>query len=114
MPLASAGRILVIFLLFLTLVDPVVSVTLGATLVPVPGFWAGLMDGFMSLPKLLVSPFVDVVLVDPGAHPLVYDIGFYAGVLLFAGAGAAAASSTTEPNGLAKNVQLSGEARKNR
>ena len=96
MPLSSAVRILVIFLLLLlTFAGPVASVT-SATLAPGPGFWEGLLDGFLSLLKLLASPFVNVVVVDAGDHLFSYDVGFYVGVLLFAGAGAAAAASSPE------------------
>ena len=58
-----------------------------------PGFWTGFMDGFFSLLKLLASPFIDVVIVTEDFGPWAYAIGFYAGVLAFAGAAALAASS---------------------
>ena len=77
MPLSSAVRILVIFLLLLlAFAGPVASVTL-ATLAPGLGFWeGGLLHGFLSLPKLLASPFVDVVGADAGDHLFSYDVGF--------------------------------------
>jgi len=73
-----------------------------------PGFWAGFVDGFMALLKLLASPLIQVALVDAGAHALAYDIGYYGGVLTFAASAAAAASSTeNEPGtpemGIARN-----------
>ena len=98
MPLAPAARILVIGLLLLSAFSgpgsslaPLASVAVDST---APGFWEGLVHGLLSLPKLLVSPFLDVVLVSPGSHPPRYDIGFNAGVLLFASGGAALAAST--------------------
>lgn len=107
MPLASAARILVAFLLLLlAFTRPVESVQSVAALAAAPGFWDGLVDGFLSLPRLLASLAVDVTLVDPGVHLMSYDIGFYIGVLLLAGAGAAAASSTPETFGL--NTKLRG------
>ena len=96
MPLFSAVRILLIVLtLLLVFTDPVASVT-SATIAQGPGFWEGILEGFLCLPKLMASPFADVTLVDPSDHPFGYNIGFYAGVLLFAGGGAAASSSTPE------------------
>lgn len=72
-----------------------------------PGFWAGFVDGFMALLKLLASPFIQVTLVDEGAHAFTYDIGYYGGVLTFAASAAAAASSTDEAGipemGIARN-----------
>jgi hypothetical protein len=59
-----------------------------------PGFWMGFLDGFLSLLKLLLSPFVDVAIVTDDFGPWVYTIGYYAGVLSFAGSAGAAASST--------------------
>jgi hydrogenase/urease accessory protein HupE len=107
MPLASAARVLVVFLLLLlAFTRPVESVQSVAALASTSGFWDGLVDGFLSLPRLLASLAVDVNLVEPGAHLLSYDIGFYVGVLLLAGVGAAAASSTPETFGL--NTRLRG------
>ena len=95
MPLASAERVLMIFLaLLLALAAPLASATAKFPLPDGLGFWEGLLHGFLSLPKLLISPFVEVTLIDSGEHLLSYDIGFFVGVLLFACAGAAAASST--------------------
>ena len=112
MPLASAARVLVVFLLLLIAFSrPVESVTSTAALASAPGFWDGLVDGFMSLPRLLASLVVDVSLVEPGAHLLSYDIGFYVGVLLLTGAGAAAASSTPETFGLNVKVRDHGDSR---
>lgn len=90
MPSAPAVRIFVIcLLLLLTFAGPAASVTSVAMPSGDPGFWEGLVDGFLSLPKLSLSFFLDVVLVDPGSRLLSYDIGFYLGALLFAGGGAA-------------------------
>ncbi len=87
-------RVLMIFLaLVLALESPLASATAEIPLSDGPGFWTGLLHGFLSLLKLLISPFVEVTLVDSGAHLFSYDIGFFVGVLLFAGTGAAAAAS---------------------
>jgi hypothetical protein len=58
-----------------------------------PGFWTGFLDGFLSLLKLLASPFVDVTIVTDDFGPWAYTIGYYLGVLSFAGSAGAAASS---------------------
>ncbi len=106
MPLASAARALIVFLLLLlAFTGPVESVTPAAVATTSAGFWSGLVDGFMSLPRLLANLVVDVPLIEPGAHLLSYDLGFYAGVLLLTGAGAAAASSTPESFGLHPKVR---------
>jgi hypothetical protein len=109
MPLAPAARILVIFLLLLSAFsEPSASVSSVAVASAAPGFWEGLVHGLLSVPKLLASPFLEVVLVSPGRHLLSYDIGFYAGVLLFAGGGAALAASTPttyEPAGAEQQAQ---------
>jgi len=105
MPLSSAVRILVIFLLLLlTFAGPVASVTSVATLAPGPGFWEGLLHGFLSLLKLMARPFVDVAIVDAGNRLFSYDIGFYVGVLLFAGVGAAAAASSPDTDQLETEI----------
>lgn len=106
MPLASAARALILFLLLLlAFTGPVESVTPAAALASSAGFWDGLIDGFMSLPRLLANLVIDVPLIEPGAHLMSYDLGFYAGVLLLTGAGAAAASSTPESFGLHPRVR---------
>jgi hypothetical protein len=94
MPVAPAVRVLMIFLALLALESPLAPATAEIPFSDGPGFWEGLLHGFLSLPKLLISPFVEVTLVDSGAHLFSYDIGFFVGVLLFASAGAAAAAST--------------------
>lgn len=58
-----------------------------------PGFWTGFLDGFLSLLKLLASPFMDVVVVTKDFGPWDYAIGYYGGVLAFASAAGMAASS---------------------
>jgi hypothetical protein len=60
----------------------------------VPGFWTGFLDGFLSLLKLLVSPFIEVTIVAERFGPWAYAIGYYSGVLAFAGVAGLAASST--------------------
>jgi len=115
MPLASAARALVVFLLLLlAFTGPVESVTAAAAMAPAAGFWEGLIDGFMSLPRLIANLVIDVPLIQPGAHLLSYDLGFYAGVLLLSGAGAAAASSTPESFGLHLKVREPRNSRNSR
>ena len=65
--------------------------------IAVAGFWAGFVDGLLSLFKLLLSPFAKVSLVgDFGTWS--YTVGYYLGVLTFVGlAGAAASSEAVEP-----------------
>ncbi|NLD54356.1 MAG: hypothetical protein GX652_06810 [Burkholderiaceae bacterium] len=59
-----------------------------------PGFWSGYPDGFLSLLKLVLSPVIDVTIVSEHFGPWAYSVGYYLGVLSFAGtAGAVAASS---------------------
>lgn len=59
-----------------------------------PGFWSGFLDGFLSLLKLIVSPLFDVTIVSEHFGPWAYSLGYYLGVLTFAGtAGALAASA---------------------
>lgn len=95
MNLSSAVRILIVFLLLLVVFSgPAASITSGTAYPSELGFWEGLLHGFSSLPKLIVSPFVDVV-IHAGQSSLTYDMGYYVGVLLFAGAGQAAAASTS-------------------
>jgi len=61
------------------------------------GFWAGLGDGFLSLVKLLANLIVNVQLFDREARNLSYDVGFFLGVLGFAGlAGALDSGLETE------------------
>ena len=99
---------MICLLLLSVISEPSASETSVAVASAAPGFWEGLMHGLLSLPKLLVSPFLDVVLVDPGSHLHSYDIGLYAGVLLFAGGGAALAASTPttdQPAGTGQQAQ---------
>jgi hypothetical protein len=103
--------LVILLLLLLAFTRSSESVASAAALATAPGFWDGLIDGFLSLPRLLASLVVDVTLVDPGAHLMSYDIGFYAGVLLLAGVGAAAAASTPETFGLKLKMR---ESRDNR
>lgn len=64
-----------------------------------PGFWVGFGDGLLGLLKLLISPLVDVSIVDPRADGWTYTAGYYLGVLTFAAAGGMAASTTSpEPS----------------
>ncbi len=58
-----------------------------------PGFWSGYLDGLLSLLKLVVSPLIDVTIVSESFGPWSYSIGYYLGVLSFAGAGGALAAS---------------------
>jgi hypothetical protein len=64
---------------------------------PSVGFWTGFLDGFLSLLKLLVSPLIDVTVVSKDFGPSGYAVGYYTGILSFAGA-AGAASFPTEPD----------------
>jgi hypothetical protein len=61
---------------------------------PGAGFWGGFLDGFLSLLKLVVSPVMDVTIVGDDFGPWGYTLGYYIGVLAFAGAAGAAASSS--------------------
>ena len=61
--------------------------------VAVAGFWSGFIDGFLSLLKLLLSPWLDVTLVADHFGAWGYAIGYYLGVVAFVGAAGAAASS---------------------
>lgn len=64
-----------------------------------PGFWVGFGDGLLGLLKLLISPLVDVSIVDPRADGWTYTAGYYLGVLTFAAAGGMAASTASpEPS----------------
>ena len=56
-------------------------------------FWTGFIDGFVSLIKLLLSPLLDVTLVAEDFGAWGYRMGYYFGVLAFAGMAGAAASS---------------------
>jgi hypothetical protein len=56
------------------------------------GFWVGYVDGFLSLLKLVVSPFMDVTLVSAYFGRWTYSLGYYLGVLTFAGLAGAVAS----------------------
>jgi hypothetical protein len=60
------------------------------------GFWRGLIDGFLSLFKLLLSPLLDLTLVADDFGNWGYTGGYYLGVLLFVGAAAAAAADRRE------------------
>ena len=62
-----------------------------------PGFWSGMLDGFLSLPKLVVSPLVEVTIVSKDFGPWPYAVGYYLGVLSFAG-GAGAVAASGEPS----------------
>jgi hypothetical protein len=57
-----------------------------------PGFWSGLVDGFLSLFKLLISPLLDVSLVADEFGTWSYSSGYYVGVLMFLGTSGAVAS----------------------
>jgi hypothetical protein len=57
-----------------------------------PGFWSGFLDGFLSLLKLVVSPLMDVTVVSDSFGPWAYSLGYYLGVLSFAGAAGAVAA----------------------
>ena len=59
-----------------------------------PGFASGFADGLLSLLKLMASPFADVVIVNNEADGWAYELGYGLGVLTFAAAAGAAASST--------------------
>lgn len=61
-----------------------------------PGFWVGFGHGLLGLLKLLISPLVDVTIVDPRADSWTYTAGYYLGVLTFASAGGMVAS-TADP-----------------
>lgn len=63
---------------------------------PAPGFWAGYIDGFLSLLKLVVSPFLDVTLVAADLGHWEYSLGYYLGLLTFAGLAGAIASRESE------------------
>jgi hypothetical protein len=56
-------------------------------------FWTGLVDGFLSLIKLLVSPLLDVSIIAEDFGTWAYRAGYYLGVLVFIGVAGAAASS---------------------
>ena len=58
-----------------------------------PGFWSGYLDGFLSLLKLVLSPLMDVTIVSDNFGPWAYSVGYYLGVLSFAGAAGAVAAS---------------------
>ena len=65
--------------------------------VAVAGFWTGFIDGFLSLFKLLLSPFLQITLVGD-FETWGYTTGYYVGVLAFMGAaGATASSKASEP-----------------
>lgn len=55
-------------------------------------FWTGLVDGFLSLLKLLVSPLFNVVLAAEDFGTWGYRVGYYIGVLMFVGVAGATAS----------------------
>ena len=59
-----------------------------------PGFWSGFLVGFLSLLKLVVSRLIDVTIVSESFGPWAYSIGYYLGVLSFAGAAGAVAASS--------------------
>jgi hypothetical protein len=93
--LAMAGT--AVFLLFWS--GAAAAASTGAAIagsVGSPGFWSGFSDGFLALLKLLVSPLYSVALVDTTADTRLYDVGYYAGVLIFA-ALAGFAASPAEP-----------------
>ncbi len=62
---------------------------------PDPGFWPGYLDGFLSLPRLIVSPVVDVTIVREHLGPLGYTAGYCLGLLSFAAAAGALAAVET-------------------
>lgn len=59
------------------------------------GFWAGFVDGFLCLSKLVLGAFFDFDLVSASLRGGSYGFGYYLGVLSFAaGAGAAGYSGS--------------------
>jgi hypothetical protein len=59
---------------------------------PALGFWAGYIDGFLSLLKLVASPLMEVTLVAADLGHWEYSLGYYLGLLTFAGLAGAIAS----------------------
>jgi hypothetical protein len=67
-----------------------------------PGFWTGYGDGLLSLITFLLSPIADVTIFDGSALDWSYDIGYCLGVLTFAGAAGAVASSKDAEIGISQ------------
>ena len=82
------------FLVLALFAGPVLAAETG-----VATFWTGFIDGFVSLIKLLLSPFFDVTLVVEDFGGWGYRMGYYLGVLTFAGVAGAAASSEPAQTG---------------
>jgi hypothetical protein len=57
-----------------------------------PGFWAGFVDGSLGLLKLLLSPLLQVTIIQADAQSWWYDAGVYTGALSFAAAAGMAAA----------------------
>ena len=53
--------------------------------VPTVGFWTGVVDGFLCLFKLLLSPFVEVTVVAAPLENWTYTLGYCIGLLSFTG-----------------------------
>jgi hypothetical protein len=77
----------IVFVALALFAAPVLAADVG------PGFWSGYLDGFLSLLKLVLSPLMDVTIVSENFGPWAYSIGYYLGVLSFAGAAGAVAAS---------------------
>ena len=80
----------------------VLALFAGPVLAAEPGvatFWNGFIDGLVSLVKLLLSPLFDVTLVAEDFGTWGYRMGYYLGVLTFAGMAGAAASSEAAQTG---------------
>jgi hydrogenase/urease accessory protein HupE len=54
---------------------------------PLPGFFLGLLHGYISLFSLIASLFVDVRIYEYPNNGFFYDLGFIIGVLAFYGSG---------------------------
>jgi hypothetical protein len=54
---------------------------------PLPGFFLGLLHGYISLFSLIASLFFDVRIYDYPNNGFFYDLGFIIGVLAFYGSG---------------------------
>jgi hypothetical protein len=89
------GRLAVLaFLVLASVAGPAVAAeAVGGT------FWSGFIDGFASLIKLLVGPLFNVALVADDFGTGGYTVGYYLGVLTFAGVAGAAASSESREAG---------------
>ena len=86
------ARVGCLWLSVLTLLVVASGATLAFAAEPAPGFWAGYVDGFLSLLKLVVSPVMEVTLVSEAFGQWGYSLGYYLGLLTFAGLAGALAS----------------------